>query len=205
MPSINMIAPRRAEMKRLERDMRRLCIVIVAELALAVVLGGWSGTKLLATRSEIGDMNRQLAKLQPVVKQIERYDAATKTLTPKLDLLNQAKGRTMAWYDTLDRLTMSMPESTYLTRISTGATPVSGANKPKSILSLTGVSASQTKIGEAMMHLHSVPDIASVDLHFTEETTVKNASGFSFEIGAAMKGVDAPEGATEHANNQSKA
>ena len=57
MPSINMIAPRRAEMKRLERDMRRLCIVIVAELALAVVLGGWSGTKLLATRSQIGDMN----------------------------------------------------------------------------------------------------------------------------------------------------
>ena len=105
----------------------------------------------------------------------------------------------MHWYDTLDRLTLSLPESTYLTRISTGTTAVSGSAKPKSILSLAGVSVSQAKIGEAMMHLHSVPDIDSVDLHFTEETTVDNASAINFEIGAAMKGVDAPEGATKHA------
>ena len=32
MPSINMIAPRRAEKKRLERDMRRLVVVIAAML-----------------------------------------------------------------------------------------------------------------------------------------------------------------------------
>ena len=58
MPSVNMIAPRRAEKMRLERDMRRLVLVILAEFVAAAGLGGWVCTKLLTTSSRIADSHR---------------------------------------------------------------------------------------------------------------------------------------------------
>src|SRR5664279_584907 len=116
MPSVNMISPRRAEKMRLERDMRRLVIVIIAELVIAAGLGGWVCTKLWTTNGRIADLNVQLTKLQPIVKEIEHYQRATARLDPKLKLLGHAKEGTMRWFNTLDKLSASLPESTYLTR-----------------------------------------------------------------------------------------
>ena len=184
MPSINMIAPRRAEKRRVERDMRRLVVVIVVELVFAVALGGWVCTRLLTTRSRINDLDAQLAKLQPVVKQIADYETATKQLAPKMELLNQAKDRTMRWYNTLDRLTQSMPQSTYLTRLNTGKVDKDDTGID---VNINGISVSQARIGETMMRLHSVPDFNSVDLHYTQKATVGTATALEFEIGAQMK------------------
>ena len=182
MPSINMIAPRRAEKRRLERDMRRLVIVIAVELVFAVGLGGWVATKMFTTRSRIADLDVQIANFQPTLKQIEQYDSATAKITPKLQLLRQAKSGTMLWYNTLDRLTQSLPSSTWLTRISTGSA------KPDEHLAvnLTGVSASQAKVGETMMRLHTNEDLRGVNLHFTRATDVGDAAAFEFEIGAGL-------------------
>ncbi len=200
MPSINMIAPRRAEKMRLERDMRRLVVVILAELVFAVGLGGWVCTKLLTTHSRISDLQVQLTSLQPIVRQIEGYDSATKKLLPKLDLLNKAKDQTMTWYSVLDRLTQSFPQSTYLTRVSTR---MSNQKDAGTVLTLNGVSTSQTKIGETMMRLHEVPEFERVDLHFTDKTIVEKADVLEFEIGASMKGQEPPKGAKPNAGSQS--
>ncbi|MEN6581917.1 MAG: PilN domain-containing protein [Armatimonadota bacterium] len=192
MPSINMIAPRRAEKLRLERDMRRLVFVIIAELIVAVGLGGWVCTRVITTKCQIRQMNEQLARLEPTVKEIASYDKAVKALTPKMDLLNNAKGRTMRWYNTLDGLTQSMAPSTYLTRIST--TALQADNTPPTV-SLTGVSSAQTRVGETMIRLQKIPDFESVDLHFTQQLMLKQSTGVQFEIGAAMKAEDASKGA----------
>lgn len=182
MPSINMIAPRRAEKRRLERDMRRLVIVIIAELFFAVGLGGWVFTSIFTTRSAISDLDVKIAKLQPKVREIEHYDAASEKLKPRVELLNRARSDTMRWYGTLDRLTQSLPASTWLTRISTDPRSEAGSMS----LNLTGVSPDQTKVGEAMMLMQSIPQFASVDLHFTQKTTVGQAVAIEFEIGANM-------------------
>lgn len=184
MPSINMIAPRRAEKRRAERDMRRLAMVILAELVFAVCLGGYVCTKLWATRCQISDNQAQITKLQPQVREIERYESDTAQLTPKLGLLNQAKIRTMRWYNTLDKLTQSMPAQTYLTRLSTGK----GSPTDTTVtVSLTGVSSAQANVGEAMIRLQSVPDLQSVELHYTQKACVNTSPAVEFEIGAGMK------------------
>jgi len=200
MPSVNMIAPRRAERMRLERDMRRLLVVIMAEIVLAVGLGGWTCTKLLTTRNRTSELKLQLARLQPVVKQIEGYEKATKKLMPKLELLNAAKDRTMTWCSILDRLTQSLPQSTYLTRVSTEQ---SNKKNGGAKVTLNGVSISQSKIGETMMRLQNIPDFKEVDLHFTQPTVVRKASAIEFEIGAVIKGAPSPKGARSNAVNQS--
>ena len=201
MPSINMIAPRRAEKRRLERDMRRLVLVILVELVCAVAGGGWVCTRLLTTHSRIADLDVQLARLQPIVKQIEDNERATKALAPKLDLLNKAKDRTMRWYNTLDRLTQSLPQSTYLTRLAakkTEKTENAGAT-----VNLSGVSISQAKIGETMLRLSAIPDFQKVDLHYTQSSCVSGCPAIEFEIGATMKSEEAPKGAKTNGRVQS--
>ncbi|MCE5313631.1 MAG: PilN domain-containing protein [Armatimonadota bacterium] len=201
MPSINMIAPRRAEKQRLERDMRRLVLVIMAELILAVVLGGWVCTKAFNMRAEIRGLDEQIAKLQPVVKEIEQYESATTKLKPKLDLLGNAKDSTMRWYNSLDRLTQSLASSTYLTKISTSAAQ---DNKDEStVINLSGVSSAQARVGETMLRLQTIPDFDKVDLHYTQKTSGKESTGIEFEIGAAMKGSDSSKEVKSDGANQS--
>ena len=199
MPSVNMIAPRRAEKMRLERDMRRLVIVIIAELVLAAGLGGWVCTKLWTTNGRISDLNVQLTKLQPVVKEIQHYEQPTATLNPKLTLLGQAKEGTMRWYNTLDKLSQSLPQSTYLTRISTAmADPKSPAT-----VNLNGISANQAKVGEIMLRVNCIPDFNSVDLHFTQKTLLGNNSAVEFEIGAQLKDSGSSGGVKKNGTVQS--
>lgn len=198
MPSVNMIAPRRADKRRRERDMRRLVVVIIAELIFAVGLGGWVVTRMVTTSNRIAELDTQIAKLKPIVKQIEGYKRASGRLKPKLDLLNQAKDCTLRWHGTLDRLTQSMPESTYLTRVNTQS-----KDETAITVSLNGISISQEKIGETMMRLHSIPEFESVKLHYTQNTEVSGAPAVEFEIGAAMKSTQSAKGANANGRPQS--
>jgi len=182
MPSINMIAPRRAEKRRVERSMRRLAVLILAELVFVVALGGWVFTKTITTHATIADYNAQLQALAPRIKSIQLLDKKTAQLKPRLDLLNQAKARTMCWYNTLDRLTQSVPSSTWLTRLST--TMASGSKDL--VLNINGMTCEQARVGETMMRLHSNPDFKSVDLHYTQKGTQGLTQAIEFEIGASM-------------------
>lgn len=216
MPSINMIAPKRADKTRMERDMRRLMLVILVELIVAVGLGGWVATRLFTTRNRISDLDVQIAKLQPIVKQIKQYDEATDKLVPKLKLLNEAKDGTMRWYNTLDRLAQSLPESTYLTRIGTSKTQ--NDDKQTSV-DIGGISASQARVGEAILRFQAVPDFRSVDLRYTRKTDLPDfqavsgkvlgtrsktkSYGFEFEVGAVMKTNEISAGGSKNGNGQS--
>jgi Tfp pilus assembly protein PilN len=201
MPSVNMIAPRRADKRRRERDMRRLVVVIIAELIFAVGLGGWVCTRVLSTSNRIADLNTEISKLKPIVKQIEDYDKAKARLDPKLNLLNQAKDCTLRWYGALDRLTQSMPDSTYLVRINTTAD-----DKDKSApisVSMNGISVSQERVGETMMRLQSIPEFETVKLHHTQDSAASGAPAVEFQIDAAMKGSQPAKGAKRNASAES--
>ncbi len=200
MPSINMIAPRRAEKRRRERDMRRLLLVIVAELIVAVGAGGWICTRLFTTNNRIAELDTQIAKLRPVVRQITAYRKAVKQLEPRMKLLSQSKERTLRWYSALDKLTQSLPSSTYLTKINT----VPDAQNPLiAKINLNGISISQERVGEAMMRLNEVREFDSVDLHYTQHTTVGSASAVEFEIGTVMKNGPQGKGADSNARAES--
>ncbi|MHB9036117.1 MAG: PilN domain-containing protein [Armatimonadota bacterium] len=180
--------------------MRRLVLVIMAELIFAVGLGGWVCTKAYTIHANIRSLDAQIAKLQPVVKEIEQYESATKKLKPKLDLLGDAKDRTMRWYNSLDKLTQSLASSTYLTRITTTK---SQGKDLSTVISLAGVSSAQARVGETMLRLQTIRDFDKVDLHFTQELSGRGCSGIEFEIGAVMKGAESSKGVKSDGPSQS--
>ncbi|MGQ9455211.1 MAG: PilN domain-containing protein [Armatimonadota bacterium] len=201
MPSINMIAPRRAEKRKLERDMRRLVIVILAEFIFVVGLAGWLTARLMNTKSRIDDLEVQLVRLRPIVAEIEDYENATSKFKPKLDLLNEARARTMLWYNVLDALTCSLPQSTYLTRIATKKD--SGKKDQGLTVMLSGITTSQALIGETMLRLSNVPDFEGVDLMYSQPTSVSGAQAILFELGANIKADKERKGAKSDGRVQS--
>ncbi|MCX6343472.1 MAG: PilN domain-containing protein [Armatimonadetes bacterium] len=183
MPSVNMIAPRRAEKLRSERDMKRLVFAILAELVIAVVMGGWMFTSLFTTSGQISTLDAEISKLQPVVKQIMEFDTARSKLQPKLKLLNDAKSITMRWYNTLDMLTQTIPVSAYLTDLNSESKVDNTAKQTveKTGLVIRGVTDSQALVGETMMRIQSIPDLANVQLHYSRSVDMPSGNGPSAE------------------------
>ena len=57
MPNVNLIAVRRAEKKRLERNTRRLFLGLTAEVAALALVGSYLGARQIALRSSLADLN----------------------------------------------------------------------------------------------------------------------------------------------------
>lgn len=184
MPSINMIAPRRTEKKRLEMNVRRLLLVILTEAILIACIAGVRITQIYSTRSMVDDLGVQITKLQPTVHKIEEYNKAIEKLSPKLKTLNRAKNDTMRWCRILEDLSVSLPDKTWLTRITTGVMqPADESLK----LNLNGVSINQNLVGEAMLRMNdNVKDFSNLDLHYTQKAFVGLQTAVEFEIEASI-------------------
>lgn len=184
MPSINMIAPRRAEKKRLESNVRKLLLVIIVEIAVVVSISGLLVSRVYGTQSGISSLDKQLAKLQPTVDKITGYEKSTKELEPKLDALNQAKADTSKWCRVLHDLSISLPDKTWLTRISTTNNP----NSKTIVVSLNGMSSDQSQVGQTMLRMHDmVADFENVDLNYTQKSAMGQINAVEFEMVAGIK------------------
>lgn len=187
MPSINMIAPKRAEQKRLERIARKILIIILAEVILTVSASGVVLTRAYRTKVTIKDYDVRLSKLQPTVKKIETYEKAIKTLKPKVELLTKAETETLRWCRIMDCLSSSVPDKTWLTRIHTSLSTNSKSAGDIEV-NINGISQSQNLVGETMLRMHDqVKDFDKVDLHFTQNSATRTSSAVEFEIGADIK------------------
>jgi len=195
MPSINMIASRRSEKQRFERNARRLMVVVVAEVVVGILLGTLFTIKICGTKARIADLDVQLQKLMPTVRKIEEYEAATARLAPKVKLLQQAQDRTLRWRNLLDKLATALPAQTWLTKLGS-TTPPGQADDGPATVSLNGISISQNQVGEAMLRLNTYADFKSVDLHYTQGSSVGCRRTVQFELAAALKEKKAKEGAT---------
>ena len=201
MPSINMIAPRRAEMSRLELGMRRLLLLIFAEVVVALAIAAVFSAQIVATKGRAADLNAELAKLEPIVNKIEFYEKATASIQPKVDILDTARDHTMRWHRMLGMLSTAVPSDTWLTRIA--ASP-SAKDPNQMTVNLNGVSTNQNLIGDTMLRLNSYEDFDHVDLHYTQKTSVGKREVIEFEVGAGLKTSENPKGATnanERSNN----
>jgi len=208
MPSINMIAPKRAEKLRRERDMRRLVFGIMAELVVAFALTCCLVIDIHSMNTRIAALDKQIDALQPVVDEIKQYDAATCKLQPKLQLLNEAMSVTMRWYNTLNKLTETLPASTYLVKVSSDDAGGPGAKKDDTQrkVVISGVSATQALVGEAMLRMQTMQDVTDVELHYTRDASPpdyhpvylngrlsnnpRRTMGVEFEIGSQLNLTD---------------
>jgi Tfp pilus assembly protein PilN len=184
-----MISPRRAEKRRLESNVRKLLLAIMAEVLLVVGVAALHVACIRNTRGQIKSLERQIAAVQPTVDKIKYYEAGLGELKPKLDTLNTAKADTLRWRRVLDDLSMSLPQKTWLTRLATLASP--DQTKQEMVVSLNGISADQKMVGETMLRIQDkVSDFSQLDLHFTQKSAMSTVNAVEFELAAVIKLVD---------------
>jgi Tfp pilus assembly protein PilN len=204
MPSINMIAARRAEKKRLEKLVNITFLVIAGELVITLGMLGFMTARVHAANKSIAKLDGQLVKLQPTVDKIHRYEGDIKELEPRLNLLSDSRERTMLWYSILRDLSHSMPEKTWLTSIATTVPPAQPTDKtaPAPELNICGSTTRQGLVGETMLRLNQFPEFSSVDLTFTQEAGSETSKTLQFQVLAKVKPVDSKEGgASKNAEN----
>ena len=202
MPSINMIAARRAEKKRLEKLVSTVFLVIIGELAIALAIVGFMTARVHAANTAMRQLDSKLTKLQPTVDKIHRYEVEIKLLEPRLGLLSESREQTLLWYTILQNLSKSMPEKTWLTSVATTqteSTPGSQATAAPA-LNLSGMSVSQRLVGEAMLRLNQFPEFRRVDLSYTQEGN-KECNTLEFQVIARLPAKESKEGGTANVSN----
>lgn len=197
MPSINMIATRRAERRNLERQVRMAGLIVLCMVVAGFAVLSFMTACIYATDRAIDGLDKQLATIQPTVKQIADYEAQTKELQPRLQLLADSREKTLLWYSIMQNLSRSMPANTWLTDVTTikttlvsaaptGESPGPQTRTQKVSLKLRGTSTSQMMVGETMLRLNNWPEFERVDLSYTQQGGREDASTVEFEINAPL-------------------
>ena len=191
MPSINMIAARRAEKARRLQTLKRLVYGLGAEALCLVLAVSVLSVRASMIQGRIGDLNAQLQKLGPQVNQINKLEAQTAALQPKVDTLDGAKADTLFWYAGLSSITRSLPQTAWLTSLqggaASGAPPPAAGTDPGSAgtdptVSIAGVTLTQSMVGETMLRMNSAPGLDHVDLAFVQGQKTGNTDTVSFQM-----------------------
>lgn len=208
MPSINMIAARRAEKRRQEQNIRKLLYGISAEVACVVLALGALSLREMNMRGHISELNAQIQNLQPKVNKIQDLQKQMAELQPKVKTLDGAKADTMFWYSNLYAITASLPDKTWLTSLGlaggggtpgTVGAPGSAAGTDPTI-SLAGVSLDQAHVGEAMLRMNQAPGLDHVDLSQAQQGKTGEADTVSFQMTVHLKpeaGAETKKGASD--------
>ncbi len=211
MPSVNMIAARRAEKQRLEQSTRKIVYAIVAEAGLALLLASVFTLRFVTVHNQISELNGQIKSLAPRVAQIQQLQEDTDKLQPKLTALNTARDTTMFWYSTLESLSSSLTPSTWLTGLTTAgvatptapapfaavattattsttaapgpaAAPAAGAS-----ITLQGMSTSQSEVGKTMLAMNKEPSVGQVTLNFVQHAQIGKQDLVNFAVVIQLK------------------
>ena len=208
MPSINMIAARRAEKRRQEQNTRKLVYGIAAEFGATAVIVSVMYARLLAVNGSVGDLNTEISKLQPTVNQIQLMQKETQDLQPKVATLDGAKADTLFWYNDLYAVTSCLPPKTWLTTLGTAGTSgdgspgTAGSGDPQ--LSLSGVALNQSTVGTAILQMNQSPRLDHVDLAMVTQGKTGLVPTVTFQMTVHLKPEAAPAAGTGGAGNVQK-
>ena len=197
MPSINMVALRRAEKRRQENNIRKVVYAILGEIGFFVLLLTFMSARLFSINGHIGDLDGKLQKLQSRVTQIQGLQQETSKLMPKVTTLASAKSDTLFWYDSIYSVTRSLPDRTWLTSLGTlgstssaapapGAAAVAGTDSDPS-LTVAGVAMNQAAVGEAMLHMNGEPNLDHVDLAYVQSQKTGKMDTVGFQMTVHLK------------------
>lgn len=194
MPSINMIAARRAEKKKLEERVRIALIFVVGSVAIALAILSLMTARVYSVSKAIENVDIQLAKVQPIVDKIGNYESEISKLTPKLTLLQKSRQQTLVWYNVLQDISRSMAEKTWINNLTTTTkiVPASG-NTPASssiVVNLRGNTVSQSLVGETMLRLNQNAEFSNVNLDYTQKGSSVGVDLLDFAINLELKPTD---------------
>ncbi len=196
MPSINMIAARRAEKKKQEQNVRRLAYAIAGELGGTLVIISVMVGRLVLIGGQIGDLQHEADKLKPTVARIQKMQQDTQAMQPKVATLAGARADTLFWYDGFYAVTSALPPQSWLTTLATnggsdGAAPGAvAATDPQ--LTLSGTATNQTQVGTAILQMNRLPGLDHVDLASVNQQKVGGVTAVTFQMTVHLKPEAAP-------------
>ncbi|MES2461951.1 MAG: PilN domain-containing protein [Armatimonadota bacterium] len=182
MPNINLIAARREEKKKLERVTRQLFFGFAASVGVTVLLGTYLTAARFSLNADLNDANAKMQKLQPTLDRIAEVEKQTNELKPKVETLQTAKLETLRWRSLFTVVSQSIPNSTWITSLSsTGGDAGS--------ITLNGTASSQTLVGDTMSRLGSHPVFDKIDLGFTQSSgnPTDLVQSVTFQINAHLR------------------
>jgi len=213
MPSINMIAARRAEKHRSEIRTKNIILGIVIEAGLFLVALSFMVVQLVTSQSQIGGLNDQINKLKPQVAQIQSLERETAGLQPKLIALTSARDNTLYWYTAIENVTNSLSSSTWLANLSTSGDPTGGsatasptAVTPPAQMLIAGTSLNQADVGLTMLSLNQYPHFDHVTLNFVQQgqapgSKISTIVPYQFQIALQMHSTAPPKDSSKTTGN----
>jgi Tfp pilus assembly protein PilN len=202
MPLINLIAQERERIRQLRGRTRAIGFVWVGVIILVAVAYGGLSLYVASMESQTRDMQAEITKLEPVLRDVELTRQKLGSLSPQISSLKSAQTDTTRWQRILAHLSANAPSNFWVTGVRTAE-----RSNPKApiTVSINGVAATQELVGEFMLRLNQCIDLDKVELRFTQERML-NAfmSGVDFEVGAALKGTEPPQKKEEAANGEAQ-
>jgi Tfp pilus assembly protein PilN len=190
-PSINMIAARRMDKRRQEKTVRNLAYAIAGEIGVTFVIASVLAVRWTAMSAQVADLQGELHKIQPTVKQIQQMQQETASMQPKVAALDGAHSDTLFWYSGFYAVSRALPPQTWLTTLSTNggasqATPGTvAATDPQ--ISLSGVARSESQVGTIMEQMNQLPCLDHIDLLSVDQQKNKNVTSVSFSLTVHLK------------------
>lgn len=202
MPLINLIAQERERVRQLKARIRAVGFVWIGVIGLVVVAYGGLSLYVASMESQTRDMQAEITKLEPVLRDVELTRQKLNALNPQVSSLKSAQTDTTRWQRILAHLSANAPHNFWVTGVRTGE-----RSNPKApiTVSISGVAANQELVGEFMLRLNQSTDLDRVELRFTQERML-NAfmRGVDFEVGAALKGTEPPQKKEEAENGETQ-
>lgn len=198
MPSINMIAARRADKRRQEKNIRNLAYAIAGEIGATLVVISVMALHWTGVNSHIGSLQQQIHKLQPTVAEIQQMQKDTADMQPKVTTLAGARADTLFWYNGFYAVTSALPAQAWLTSLATaggsdGAPPGTvAAADPQ--LSLNGIALSEAQVGAVMLRMNQLSALDHVDLSSVNQQQQNGVATVTFQMTVHLKPEAAPPG-----------
>ena len=189
MPSINMVASRRADKRRQEQNIRKLIYGISAEVGCVILAISLLTIREVSMRGHVADLTAQIQSLEPKVNKIQDLQTQTAALQPKVTTLDGAKADTLFWYSNLYAIANSLPDKTWLTSLGVtggGGAPGAAAGADPTV-SLAGMTVNQAMVGEAMLRMNQTPGMDHVELAFVQQQKTGAFDTVSFQMTAHLK------------------
>jgi Tfp pilus assembly protein PilN len=188
MISVNMISARRAEHLRMLRWVRALGLATMVVGAGMLVVNIFVRAQIFAAGASLNEVSQELSRLKPALDRLDQIQQARANLRPKLVVLDKAQSDTMRWYGVLVSLKRTVPTHAWLTSLN-----VEGGRDEAQTVRLTGITESQSMVGETMLRLNATKLYQAVDLDYTQSGKVGNRDTVEFQVAAHLPPAENPK------------
>ncbi len=181
---INLMPWRQERRKLREREFYAMLIGAVVAGLLLVMAGIFVfDSRIEAQKSRNDYLNREIAKLEEQIREIERLEARRRQLIARKDVIERLQANRTQVVHLVDELVRTIPEGVRLSAIRHAA----------GMITLEGFAQSQQRVSMYMRRLDSSEWLTQPDLNIIEARSDDQTSRFSFTLRVRMTQPGAPE------------